>query len=60
MRDAVYKKFGVWLEYEMEILGLLEEDLETKVRLKKPHQFKLEELEPMRQKFKKNLGLGKK
>ena len=21
MREAVYKKFGVWLEYEMEILG---------------------------------------
>ncbi|MDB2447169.1 UDP-N-acetylmuramate dehydrogenase [bacterium] len=26
MREEVYKKFGVWLEYEMELLGVLSEE----------------------------------
>jgi UDP-N-acetylmuramate dehydrogenase len=31
MREVVWNKFGVWLEYEMEILGQLPKDLSDKV-----------------------------
>jgi len=31
MRDLVWKKFGVWLEYEMEILGSCPEDLKARI-----------------------------
>ncbi|MBU2509987.1 UDP-N-acetylmuramate dehydrogenase [bacterium] len=47
MRDIVYKLFGVWLEYEMEILGIIPDDLKSKVaesRLSKPKEQKLKAL----------------
>ncbi|MEI8025193.1 MAG: FAD-binding protein [Pseudomonadota bacterium] len=31
MRDLVWQKFGVWLEYEMEILGEWSDDLKVKI-----------------------------
>jgi len=31
MRDLVWRKFGVWLEYEMEILGECPDDLKQKI-----------------------------
>jgi len=31
MREAVYQRFGVWLAFEMEILGVLPADLKTRV-----------------------------
>jgi len=36
MRDAVYAMFGVWLEYEMEILGDIPVDVLMRLREKKP------------------------
>lgn len=38
MRDAVYEAFGVWLEYEMEILGTLPDKLRNRVIEKKPQR----------------------
>jgi UDP-N-acetylmuramate dehydrogenase len=36
MREAVYQKFGVWLDYEMEILGSLNPEQEKKFMEEKP------------------------
>lgn len=44
MRELVYQEFGVWLAYEMEILGELPPDLRQRVeeqRPQKPHEDKL-------------------
>ena len=41
MREAVWQKYGVWLEYEMEVLGILPKDLQSKfleVRKNQPNQ----------------------
>lgn len=38
MRDAVYETFGVWLEYEMEILGALPDKLQNRVAEAKPQR----------------------
>lgn len=35
MRDLVWNKFGVWLDYEMEILGACPEDLKAKISEKR-------------------------
>jgi len=39
MRDAVYSVFGVWLEYEMEILGDIAPDLQVRLLEKKPPMY---------------------
>lgn len=51
MRDLVYEKFGVWLEFEMELLGVIPEDLKTRLFESKTPSHKQKELEPLRQKF---------
>ncbi len=51
MREAVYQKFGVWLEYEMEILGHVPEHLWRRIREKRLAQFNDIALEPLRKKF---------
>lgn len=51
MRDQVYGKFGVWLEYEMEILGTIPEDLKERVLVKKEHDLNEQQIMPLRQKF---------
>lgn len=53
MRDQVYQKFGVWLEYEMEILGTLPLDLEKKVLEKRDLKLNEKALGPLREKFSK-------
>jgi UDP-N-acetylmuramate dehydrogenase len=52
MREAVWTKFGVWLEYEMEILGAVPKDLEPKVLEKRRSEFNLELLAPLRERMK--------
>lgn len=51
MRDMVYKEFGVWLEYEMEILGKLPEDLKSAVEETKAPKPIESKIEPLRRKF---------
>jgi len=58
MRELVYREYGVWLEYEMEILGELPPDLLPKVREKKPHRFLEDKLQPLRALFQKRQNPG--
>ena len=51
MRDAVWDSFGVWLEYEMELLGNAPPDLVARVKERRPHAMKLDLLEPLREEF---------
>ncbi|NRA65249.1 MAG: UDP-N-acetylmuramate dehydrogenase [Pseudobacteriovorax sp.] len=53
MRDRVYQRFGVWLEYEMEILGHLPEDLKHAIGESKANNFDEEALKPLRASFQK-------
>ncbi|MDQ3232307.1 MAG: UDP-N-acetylmuramate dehydrogenase [Pseudobdellovibrionaceae bacterium] len=53
MRELVYKEFGVWMEYEMEILGELPADLAKKISEKKPHRLREDRLQPIRALFQK-------
>lgn len=52
MREAVYLKFGVWLEYEMEILGQLPPDLKARIQMRKPEHWDEEALTVLRDQFK--------
>ncbi|WP_176736237.1 UDP-N-acetylmuramate dehydrogenase [Oligoflexus tunisiensis] len=58
MRDLVYQEYGVWLEYEMEILGELPADLKARVQDKKPARFQESKLEPLRALFQKKQNPG--
>ena len=51
MREAVYTRFGVWLEYEMEILGHLPDDLAKSIREVRPIGVETPELVALRKKF---------
>lgn len=51
MRELVYQEFGVWLEYEMEILGTLPEDLKAQFQENRPQKWLNEKLKPLREKF---------
>ena len=51
MREAVYRKFGIWLEYEMEILGLLPDDLKHLVLQVKEPRFDEQAIAPLRERF---------
>ena len=53
MRELVYDKFGVWLSYEMEILGNLPTDLQQKVNEHRNHIMKDDALKPLREAFQK-------
>ena len=48
MRDAVYDKLGVWMEYEMEILGVVPEDLAAQIAVTKPARRDEAALAPLR------------
>jgi UDP-N-acetylmuramate dehydrogenase len=52
MREAVYSKFGVWLDYEMEILGRIPGDLAAKIKESRPRGAETPELVSLRQQFK--------
>jgi UDP-N-acetylmuramate dehydrogenase len=56
MRELVWKKFGVWLEYEMEVLGQMSGDLQRRFFEKRVNQ-PSPELEGLREKFKKRINL---
>lgn len=51
MRDLVYRHYGVWLAYEMEILGQLPQDLAAKVLEARPQNFNEVALKPLREAF---------
>ncbi len=57
MREAVWQRFGVWLEYEMEILGRIPDHLKEKISQKKSHQINKLELEELKQAFQKRSQL---
>ena len=46
--SAVYGQFGAWLEYEMEVLGVLPPDLAKRIAEKRPHRLKDDLLAPLR------------
>ncbi len=51
MRDLVYEKFGVWLEFEMELLGVIPESLKARVCESKIPNHNQKELAPLKRKF---------
>ncbi len=51
MRECVFAKFGVWLDYEMEVLGAIPDELSLCYHESRPQQFKYEMLEPLRARF---------
>ncbi len=55
MRELVYEKFGVWMEYEMEILGEIPDDLKAAVTEKRPQKWRQKEalIVALREKFNK-------
>ena len=55
MREAVYRKFGVWLEYEMEVLGIVPHDLKERLREKRPDNYRHSSLAPLREQFRKGV-----
>jgi UDP-N-acetylmuramate dehydrogenase len=52
MREAVWNRFGVWLDYEMEILGSIPQDLKEKVAEKRDAAPVEALLQPLRDKMK--------
>lgn len=48
MREMVYQEFGVWLEYEMEILGKIPEDLKSRLEEKRPAKYNEKALNELR------------
>lgn len=52
MREMVFKTFGVWLEYEMEILGGIPPELKNQINLKKSPEYKVTALQKLREQFK--------
>ena len=53
MREKVWEEFGVWLSYEMEILGDLPTDLKSQVEEKRAPNYQVEKLSHLRQIFQK-------
>ena len=51
MRDLVWNEFGVWLDYEMELLGTIPSDLKTKLEEKRTPQYKTSRLRELRNLF---------
>jgi len=54
MREAVYRKFGVWLTFEMEILGSVPDDLKNRVLESREPQLNESEIDPLRTLFLSN------
>lgn len=55
MREAVYREFGAWLEYEMEILGTMPEDLRKEFDRVRPMNLDEKKLAPIRERFQKSV-----
>ena len=51
MRELVYETFGVWMDYEMEVLGALPADLAARVYEARPPRLDEERLAPLRQRL---------
>ncbi len=51
MRDMVYQYFGIWLEYEMEIQGIVPDDLKERLYQQQKQAFNLQRLNPLRERF---------
>ena len=56
MREAVYQKFGVWLEYEMELLGIVPNDLKERFLEKRRENFNRTDLFSLRERFLRKLA----
>jgi UDP-N-acetylmuramate dehydrogenase len=54
MREAVYERFGVWLAFEMEILGSVPKDLNTRLLESREPQLHESEIAPLRTLFLSN------
>jgi UDP-N-acetylmuramate dehydrogenase len=54
MRELVYQKFGVWLEYEMEILGQIPADLTAQLKELRPANYDEAALKKLRDSFAQN------
>lgn len=52
MREAVWSRFGVWLEYEMEILGVVPSDLHARLFEQRAASPKDDLLKPLRERMK--------
>ena len=51
MREKVWERFGVWLDYEMEILGTIPEDLVNRIQERRMPQYQEERLQMIRKQF---------
>lgn len=51
MRERVWTQFGVWMEYEMEILGALPPDLYTRIHEQRTPAYDHEALQGLRREF---------
>lgn len=51
MREKVYQEFGVWLEYEMEVLGQIPPNLAAQMHETREQRFKMDKLQPLRERF---------
>jgi UDP-N-acetylmuramate dehydrogenase len=54
MQELVFKEYGVWMEYEMEILGQLKPDLQARVKELRAPQIKSEAIDALKEQFKRN------
>lgn len=56
MRQLVYDAYGVFMEYEMEILGNPPDDLKEALSEMKGHNLHLEKLQPLQEQFQKRVA----
>lgn len=54
MQEKVYQEFGVWMEYEMEILGQLPPEQLRRVRELRPSHIDEAKITPLRERFRAN------
>lgn len=57
MRNLVWEEFGVWLEYEMEILGTIPPDLQKQLVQNKVPSYRTERLDELRRIFNEKIKL---
>lgn len=53
MQELVYRKYGAWLSFEMEILGEVPADLKERLDETRPHRLDEAALKPLRERFQK-------
>jgi UDP-N-acetylmuramate dehydrogenase len=56
LRELVFDRFGVWMEYEMEVLGKLPPDLERRMNERRAARWDLPALAPLRAALQKRLA----